>query len=187
MSPAWSAVLRNVLVSREWHVILSWYVSPIPSSRSRLNIFVWLWANNVARSQRWGFSFTSRFSQESLRWFWLCSCWWSSISNIISPGINWNRPMAKTFNTHIISSSNNLEESFFTPVWSPRVSSNPIGSTILEYTPSDNANRVISVVLISCGIVEKSTSVIQKCLGHSHTAFNRTSLIYFIHHVLFTT
>jgi len=179
-----------MLISRKGHIIYTWNISPIPTWRyfTWLYILIWLFVYN-----KW-FHFLRRFSLTVfcprillfvnyfiLNW-WICC-----ISFIICPCIIWRCPKALRFNTHIICSSNNLEKTFITPIFSPRIPSNPIWSTLFSETPSYYRNPMLSVVLISCCIIEYSSSIINKLLCYSHTTYNRTPLLNFIHHILFPT
>lgn len=188
MCPTWSAIYRNMLVPWERHVIYSWNISPIPICRQIvwLDIFIRLFTYNMRWSFLWWFSLADLRIKE--RWFFsyiiLTNC--SSVSNIISPCICRHCPIAISFNTHIICSSHNIEKTFITPVLSPRISCYPIISSVRN-SPSNDRNLVLSVILCSCLIIKYSPGVVNKCLCYRHSTDNRSSLLNFVHHILFST
>ena len=59
------------------------------------------------------------------------------MNDILGPGIFWNGPSAIGLDGKVVLSSNNLNESIFTPVSSPGVSYEPVWGTVF-LTESDN-------------------------------------------------
>jgi len=173
-----------MLISREGHKIWSINISPIPSwwDCFDINIFKWLFGFNKRWHIFWRFSLTCSFSQ---KWFWLTNTWWSGISYVICPSINWYSPLAWWFYSQIVSASNNLEETLLTPVRSPWISTNPIRSSIVWYTPTNNWDIVINIHVTS-SIIENTSSIVKESLSYSHSTDNWSTLIDFIHHSCFT-
>ncbi len=117
-------------------------------------------------------------------WWFIFSSQFSLISQIICPGISGYSPRAISFNVKVIDSSNNSECSSFTPVRSPWVTNNPIFSSIF-LTPSSNTN--VMVKFHSSSFINKNTwSIVSELLSNSNCTSNRSTLIDFINHCLFS-
>lgn len=89
-----------------------------------------------------------------------------------------------SLNSKVVYSSYQSKISSFAPITSPRVSNNPIFSSIL-FAPSSYANVVISRQSLSL-ILEYSTCVIAQCVSDGDYAGYRSSLVNLAHHSIFT-
>ena len=55
----------------------------------------------------------------------------------VGPGVDWGGPSALRLDTDVVGSSHNSEESFFSPVSSPRVSDKPVLDAIINSVSYD--------------------------------------------------
>lgn len=102
----------------------------------------------------------------------------------VGPGISGNTPVAVSFDGKVVDTSDDSEETVFTPVSTPRVSDNPVLGTVGKSTPTNNGDIVIDFSLVS-SIDENTTSVVEK-RASGNTADDGASLHDFAHHSLFT-
>ena len=93
-------------------------------------------------------------------------------------------PYAIIFNSNIVFSSYNSEESFLTPICSPWVSNFPEFLTIF-LSPSNNRNFMIRSYF-SCCIFKDTSIIVMKLLSWGDWACNRSSLEYLLHHLGFS-
>jgi hypothetical protein len=180
MSPARSAVLRNVLVSSEREVVSTVYVSPVPSSREVLR------ANVLKRLRRLDMLLVALlyearlvFSKESLL---LLLCFTSSFRRLIlsavSPSINGDSKSAGFFDTKMVDASEDLEVASVTPVGTPGVSNPPVFGTVFD-TPADDRDGVIDFV--GGGINMDDTTRVVEDVRSIDTAGDGSSLVELIH------
>lgn len=101
-----------------------------------------------------------------------------------SPGIYRRSPGTFTFNVNIVNTSNDSSESCLSPSCSPRISYSPVLDSIFNTVSYDR--NFMSLLHSSCGIMEDSTSVVVECRWDSNSTGNRSSLVDFLNHVLFT-
>jgi len=102
----------------------------------------------------------------------------------VRPGVLGSGPVASLLNTNVVHTLADAEETFLTPVGSPRVPYQPVFVAIF-FTVANDGNNVdrfgdASVVAVN------ASSVVVKGLGHSDIASNGTSLVDLLHHVLLT-
>jgi hypothetical protein len=102
----------------------------------------------------------------------------------VGPGINWSGPSAVTFNSNVVDSSDNSEESLFTPVSSPRVSYGPELDSV--FNSKSNDRDFVYEADISSSVFINTASVVLKGLRYCNSASNRSSLIDFLDHVFFS-
>jgi len=102
----------------------------------------------------------------------------------VGPGVSGNTPVAVSFDGKVVDTSDDSEETVFTPVSTPRVSDNPVLGTVGKSTPTNNGDIVIDFSLVS-SIDENTTSVVEK-RASGNTADDGASLHDFAHHSLFT-
>jgi hypothetical protein len=105
------------------------------------------------------------------------------ISDIVSPGVFGNTPIAFSFNTEVVGASDNSEETTFTIVRAPGVSNKPVFDTLFNAV-TDNRNSMIEGISTSC-VIDNTTSVVKKTSGIK-SADDRASLVNFIDHSFFT-
>lgn len=185
MSPAGTAVDGDVLVDGPTHKIFSTHVSPVPGKRdiSGGEVLEGLGRFNDVTGEHIEGDFAGLVS---MLWFWLLEvivgCGWGLVSDRISPGINGGSEGAISFDSEVIDSSDNLEESVDSPVGSPGISAKPILGSVLN-TPSNDGD-IVGNSESTGGIVEDSTRVVSELLGDSHSAGNWSTVVDFVHHVL---
>ncbi len=107
------------------------------------------------------------------------------ISKVFGPGIGWRCPWAWALDSKVIDASDESKISFLPPVCSPRVSNDPVFSSVF-LTPSSDCNIVV-LIFSSSFIIENSSCVIQKFLSDCDNTTDRASLINFVHDVCLTT
>jgi hypothetical protein len=90
------------------------------------------------------------------------------VLNFISPSVKRNCPVAVSFYVDVINSTNDFEETIFTPVAAPRVTNAPILDTIFN-TPTDDTDFVIFFKSASCVIIN-TISVLNKRFRVSNCA-----------------
>lgn len=102
----------------------------------------------------------------------------------VGPGINWSGPCAVRLNGDVVNTSDDSEETLFTPVSAPRVSDNPVLSAVFD---SESNNRdIMDYVQVTCLIIVNTTGVSLERIGDCDTASNGTALINLLHHVFLT-
>jgi hypothetical protein len=195
LGPAGSAVLRNVLVLGPGDVVDTVDVSPIPRGgevfsldvapgllfslqhRGSVELF-------VVELKAAGFSSLGGlfFSEEGFRLGLFLSLL-GVVLVTLGPGVSGNTPIAISFNSEIVNTSDDSEETVFTPVGTPGVSDNPVLGTIGKSTPTDDRDIVIDFSLVG-SINENTTGIVEK-RSSSNTADNGSSLHDFAHHSLF--
>jgi hypothetical protein len=194
LSPARSAVNRDVLVLSPGDVVLSTDVSPIPGSRKIVGAnmsprefssegFLTRVLEEISNSAALGTSLGEKIFQSSVSFrldFFSSS---TLISDIVSPGILRNTPLAFRLNTKVVGTSDNSEETTFTVVRSPGVSDKPVFDTLFNAVTNDR-NSVIEGISTSC-VIDNTTSVVEET-SSVNTADNGTSLVDFVNHSLFT-
>jgi len=109
----------------------------------------------------------------------------SLMPDLVSPGIFGSSPGAARLNSDVVDTLADAEESLLTPLGTPGVTHIPELLAILGLTPSNNGNFV-SGVQITRVVAVDAASVIVKRLWHSNTASNRTALVDFLHHIVFS-
>jgi hypothetical protein len=97
-----------------------------------------------------------------------------------SPCVLGSSPVAAGFNCQIVDTSDNSEETLFTPVRTPRVTDPPEWNTVL-LAPTNDGNLVHSMQITS-SIIKDTSLVVIKLLGHSDRASKGTTLVEFVHH-----
>ena len=102
----------------------------------------------------------------------------------LGPGIFGSGPSTITLNCDIVGASADTEETFLSPVGSPRVSYEPVRLSIF-FSITNNGNIVDNVGVTSL-VTVNTASVVLKSLRNGDTTGNRTSLVDFLHHVLLT-
>ena len=107
------------------------------------------------------------------------------ISNVFGPCIDWCCPWAGALDSKVIDASDESEISFLPPVCSPRISNDPVFSSVF-LTPSSYCNIVV-LIFSSSFIIKNSSCVIQKFLSDCDNTTDRASLINFVHDVCLTT
>jgi len=207
LSPAWTAVLRDMLVLVPGKVVDSVHVSPvdalresisrvkIPSMRRELlfSAFKDGFFNTAATCWR---SFVLRDIIASIgglregingcivQWIVVLSLG-GLVPNFLGPGILRGGPSAIRLDVDIVGASADSEESLLTPVSSPRVSDKPVLLAGL-LSVADNWD-VMHNLHVTGSVTEDASSVVLKSLGHCDTASNRTSLVDFLEHVRLTS
>lgn len=106
------------------------------------------------------------------------------VSFILSPSISWNTPVAFSFDTEVVASSDDSEITVLTKVRTPRVSDEPVWDVLLN-TVSDDGDSVVEF-LSAGGIVDDSTLVVKETIG-IEGADDWASLVDFVHHGFFTS
>lgn len=190
MSPARTTVLRNVLVSGERKIVDIADISPIPVLRKSgsIEIFVrkrtshnlsgvLIGFTNAGRSRMEIVGLVQRFVRANL----------GRVSDIISPGVQRNSPVATLFNVKHINTSQLSVETLFTPVRSPRISDDPVIGSVSFLTPTNNGDNVISSRISSSIIVNTTSVVVSQIFSGIDVTSNRTSVVDFLHHILFTS
>jgi hypothetical protein len=194
LSPARSAVNGNVLVLSPGDVVLSVDVSPIPGGRKIVGAnmsprelsserFLTRVLEEISNSAALGASLGEKIFQSGVSFgldFFSSS---TLISDVVSPGVLRNTPLAFRLNTEVVSTSDNSEETAFTIVRSPGVSNKPVFDTLFN-TVTNDRNSVIESISTSC-IIDNTTSVVEEA-SSVNTADNGTSLVDFVDHSLFT-
>jgi len=107
-----------------------------------------------------------------------------NVTDTFGPSVDGSSPVAAALNCDIVASTNNTEETIFSPVAAPRVANAPVGNTVL-LSPSDNRNFMNSMNITS-DVVEDAAFVFVEAFGHSDGASKRTSLHELVHHSLFS-
>lgn len=132
------------MVSGEGEIVNSIDVSPIPVSRKRGSIDVFMRKRTSNELGRILVRFTNASGMSEI----VCVVVrdfsnLSSISDVISPGIQRNSPVTiAAFDVKHVNSSQLSVETLFTPIRSPRISDNPI-LFIIFFTPTNNFDNVI--------------------------------------------
>jgi hypothetical protein len=102
----------------------------------------------------------------------------------LGPGIFGSGPSAIGLDSDVVGASADTEETFLTPVGTPRVSYEPVRLSIF-FAITNNGDIVDNVGVTSL-VAENAASVVLKSLRNGNTASNRSSLVDFLHHVLLT-
>jgi len=106
------------------------------------------------------------------------------VSDVVSPGVFGNNPVAASFDTDGVVSSSDTEETVLTPERAPGVSDQPVFSTVFIGSEADDRDDVIEVPCLS-GDVDKTGLVVFDPGGINHTG-NRASVIDLVEHLVFT-
>ena len=115
-------------------------------------------------------------------------CWvvLLSVSGLVSfcggPGVGWSGPGAVALNGKVVLSSDELHEALFSPVSTPRVSNEPVWSSI--FLAESNKADLVDNIDISGGVLKDSRSVVLHGISHGDSARNWASLVDLLHHVL---
>ena len=214
LCPAWAAIFWNVLILVPWKVILTVHVSPVNRGWNILKDVPSVWdifqlsANefsicNTAIVLLGSFKEAIRFfcgnnvgsSRRVINWLrewidslvvlWVCFLGLSgNMPHLFRPSINWSSPWAVRLNVQVVHTSAKSEETLLTPVRAPRVSYHPVWLAVLN-TPANNWNKMISVQ-VTCSVTEDTTSIGFKSIRYWNTARDWSTLINFLHHILFT-
>jgi hypothetical protein len=102
----------------------------------------------------------------------------------LGPGVLGSGPSAIGLDSDVVGASADTEETFLTPVGTPRVSYEPVRLSIF-FAITNNGDIVDNVGVTSL-VAENAASVVLKSLRNGNTASNRSSLVDFLHHVLLT-
>jgi hypothetical protein len=102
----------------------------------------------------------------------------------VGPGVSGNSPGAIRFNSNVVNSSDDSDESIFTKMRAPWVSDNPVLGAVF-YAKSDNWD-IVNNVLITGSILEDTAGIVFKGGRDSNTASNGSSLVDFLHHSFFS-
>ena len=103
----------------------------------------------------------------------------------LGPGVLGDSPGAVALNGDVVGTTADTEETILTPVGSPGVSDEPVLVAILD-TIADNGDIVDNLQVTSV-ITEDATIIGLKSLRDGDTTSERTSLVDFLHHVLFAS
>lgn len=131
LSPTRSTINRNMLIHTPTHIVLSSNISPVPYLRNIINIQVFkrLSRQNKIRNIISSFIIHTRIYRFSFQiglFFRVSLFFFNSFFLFfigLSPSINRDTIRTFVFNTDIVNSSNDFEHTFFSPVFSPTVSS----------------------------------------------------------------
>ena len=205
LSPAWSTIDGDMLVLWPGKEVSVVHVSPVPvgGKSGSINMFPWHWDrfnHTVFESSLWnslatvlgfqeGFSiFLTMGIRTILSVFLVSNIVFLSLSGLVSgsvwPGINWSSPCAIGFNSNVVNTSDDSNESRFTIVGAPWVSNSPILGTVLNSESNDW--NIVDNVLIASSVLIDTTSVFFKRIWDSYTTSNRSTLVDFLHHGLFS-
>jgi hypothetical protein len=102
----------------------------------------------------------------------------------LGPGILGSGPSAIGLDSDVVRASADTEETFLTPVGTPRVSYEPVRLSI--FFAITNNGDIVDNVLVTRLVAVNAASVVLKSLRNGNTAGNGTSLVDFLHHVLLT-
>jgi hypothetical protein len=118
----------------------------------------------------------------------VCLLFLGSLAGVVldsfSPGVSGDSPSAVSFNTKVIGTSDDSEETVFTPVGSPGISNDPVFDTIFADSVTNDRDIVVNIFATG-SIVEDTASVVEEW-SSIDTADNRASFVDFTHHGLFT-
>jgi len=106
------------------------------------------------------------------------------VSFVFSPGVFRGSPSTIAFDSNIVNSSNNSEESVFTKMRAPGVSNSPVFDSIFD-AKTDHRNVMNEINISSC-VIENSTGVVFQSIWNSNTTGDRASLVDFLHHGFFS-
>jgi hypothetical protein len=209
LSPAWAAVLRNVLVLGPRHVVLAVHVSPVDDSgvvlRSvevpcvgrGLDLGAIERGNlNAAASFSLGKEIISDvvFGVKGLRelvhsfvvkgsvLFFVGG----DVSNTLGPGVLGSSPGAVGLDGKVVDTTADAEETTLTPVGTPGVTDSPELLTLSGDTVADDWN-VVDDIKITSFVTEDTTSVVFESLGDGNTASDGAALVNFLHHGFLTS
>jgi len=173
LGPAWATVNWNMLIFTPWKIVDTIDVTPVPVvwKVGLINfipgILLW-WSFSVFEGS---FFSSASFALQEF-WFnfweflheflvqWIISLLLSGMmSLIIGPCIFWSTPGTIGLDSNVVGTSDNSEETLFSPMGSPGVSDSPVLGTIVSNTESSDWD-IMNDIGISSGIVVNTTCVI---------------------------
>jgi hypothetical protein len=204
MSPAGTAVLRNMLVSGPREVVNTINVAPVPVGRDVLNIenFMRKWHGDVSWSgSLWSNDFISVEESVLGSFIFLLNFSFKTreeVLNILdrfrflgafstfftfSPGINGSSKSTVSFNSDVVDASDDSEESIFSEMLTPRVSDFPELDSVFN-TISHNGDIMDDISIVG-HVVENTAGVVFEGIWNRDSASHWASLIDLVHDGLF--
>jgi hypothetical protein len=204
LSPAGSAIDRDVLVLGPGEVVGTVHVSPVPVGRCFSTLKLLPRGNGkgllTTLEERLGNTASVLLLHEAgfllhglistiessgvlvARIVLLIIC--GDVLLVGSPGIGRGGPSAISLDSDVVGTSDNSNEALLTEVLSPRVPDSPVLGTVFDTITDDG--DIMDNVLVTSLIFEDTRGVVLKSVRDSDTAGNRSTLVDLLHHGFLT-